>query len=96
MIQHRRAERIVADLTEVMPGRPTQLHHRRPIDIFEAHERFRRMQDAVLGGPNGSAEQAPSEMVVAEHNRLLRTNDYRLETDGPHPRVELRQTVPTG
>ncbi|MFI7702651.1 hypothetical protein [Nonomuraea sp. NPDC049480] len=28
MIEHRKAEKIVDDLTEVMPGRPTYLHHR--------------------------------------------------------------------
>ncbi|WP_232320189.1 hypothetical protein [Herbidospora daliensis] len=32
MIEHRRAEKIVDGLTEVMPGRPTYLHHRDPID----------------------------------------------------------------
>lgn len=32
MIEHRRAEKIVDNLTEVMPGRPTYLHHRHPID----------------------------------------------------------------
>ncbi|MEZ0076093.1 hypothetical protein [Planotetraspora sp. GP83] len=32
LIEHRRAERVVDQLTEVMPGRPTMLHHRHPID----------------------------------------------------------------
>jgi hypothetical protein len=32
MIEHRRAEKIVDGLTEVMPGRPTYLHHRDPVD----------------------------------------------------------------
>jgi hypothetical protein len=32
MIEHRKAEKIVDDLTEVMPGRPTYLHHRNPVD----------------------------------------------------------------
>ncbi|MGK5532977.1 hypothetical protein [Streptomyces sp. URMC 129] len=32
MIEHRKAEEIVDQLTEVMPGRPTQLHHRDPMD----------------------------------------------------------------
>ncbi len=30
MIEHRKAEKIVDNLTEVMPGRPTYLHHRNP------------------------------------------------------------------
>jgi hypothetical protein len=32
MIQHRKAEKIVQGLTEVMPGRPTKYHHRHPVD----------------------------------------------------------------
>jgi hypothetical protein len=32
MIEHRKAERIVDDLTEVIPGRPTKVHHRHPYD----------------------------------------------------------------
>jgi hypothetical protein len=32
MIEHRKAEKIVDQLTEVMPGRPTRLHHRHPYD----------------------------------------------------------------
>ncbi|MET8181256.1 hypothetical protein [Streptomyces sp. NPDC005336] len=32
MIEHRKAEEIVQGLTEVMPGRPTKLHHRHPVD----------------------------------------------------------------
>lgn len=32
MIQHRKAEKIVDQLTEVIPGRPTRLHHRHPFD----------------------------------------------------------------
>ncbi|GLX96626.1 hypothetical protein [Herbidospora sp. NBRC 101105] len=32
MIEHRKAEKIVDGLTEVMPGRPTYLHHRNPVD----------------------------------------------------------------
>jgi len=36
MIQHRKAERIVDGLTEVMPGRPTKYHHRHPADNVRA------------------------------------------------------------
>ncbi|GGR52583.1 hypothetical protein GCM10010282_51890 [Streptomyces roseolus] len=32
MIEHRKAESIVDGLTEVMPGRPTRMHHRHPFD----------------------------------------------------------------
>jgi hypothetical protein len=32
MIEHRRAQKVVDQLTEVMPGRPTKLHHRNPLD----------------------------------------------------------------
>src|SRR5918992_3667273 len=32
MIEHRKAEKVVDQLTEVMPGRPTKAHHRHPQD----------------------------------------------------------------
>jgi hypothetical protein len=32
MVEHRQAEKIVDRLTEVMPGRPTRMHHRHPVD----------------------------------------------------------------
>jgi hypothetical protein len=32
MVQHRKAEKLVQGLTEVMPGRPTKYHHRHPVD----------------------------------------------------------------
>jgi hypothetical protein len=32
MVEHRQAEKIVDRLTEVMPGRPTPMHHRHPVD----------------------------------------------------------------
>ncbi|OPC77614.1 hypothetical protein B4N89_41950 [Embleya scabrispora] len=32
IIEHRKAEKIVDGLTEIMPGRPTRLHHRHPVD----------------------------------------------------------------
>ncbi|GAA1257226.1 hypothetical protein GCM10009677_04430 [Sphaerisporangium rubeum] len=37
LIEHRKAEKIVDGLTEVMPGRPTPLHHRHPIDNVRDH-----------------------------------------------------------
>jgi hypothetical protein len=32
MIEHRKAEKIIDELTEVMPARPTRMHHRHPVD----------------------------------------------------------------
>ncbi|MBP2703807.1 hypothetical protein JOL79_08315 [Microbispora sp. RL4-1S] len=40
MIEHRKAEKIVDQLTEVMPGRPTAMHHRDPVDnVREPYDR---------------------------------------------------------
>ncbi|MDX3095528.1 hypothetical protein PV703_04720 [Streptomyces sp. ME01-24h] len=40
MIEHRKAESIVDGLTEVMPGRPTPMHHRNPVDnVREPYDR---------------------------------------------------------
>lgn len=40
MVQHRKAEKIVDDLTEVIPGRPTKYHHRHPHDnVREPYDR---------------------------------------------------------
>ncbi|MCF6523943.1 hypothetical protein [Streptomyces sp. JJ36] len=40
MIEHRKAESIVDQLTEVMPGRPTRRHHRHPYDnVREPYDR---------------------------------------------------------
>ena len=42
MIEHRKAEKIVDALTEVMPGRPTIAQHRHPIDnVREPYKRTR-------------------------------------------------------
>ncbi|MEV1176888.1 hypothetical protein [Nonomuraea sp. NPDC049784] len=45
----------------------------------EAHERFRKAQDTIMGG-----DKAPSEQVV-DDNRAVSGQEYRLETEGPHP-----------
>ena len=37
MIEHRQAEKVVDQLTEVMPGRPTYIQHRHPIDNVREH-----------------------------------------------------------
>ncbi|MEU3726294.1 hypothetical protein [Streptomyces sp. NPDC031705] len=40
MIEHRKAEAIVDGLTEVMPGRPTRMHHRDPADnVRDAYDK---------------------------------------------------------
>jgi hypothetical protein len=40
MVQHRKAEKIVDGLTEVIPGRPTKFHHRHPYDnVREPYDR---------------------------------------------------------
>jgi hypothetical protein len=40
MIEHRKAEKIVDELTEVIPGRPTRAHHRHPFDnVRESYDR---------------------------------------------------------
>ena len=40
MIQHRKAERLVDELTEIIPGRPTKYHHRNPADnVREPYDR---------------------------------------------------------
>ncbi|GLZ12822.1 hypothetical protein Acsp04_30570 [Actinomadura sp. NBRC 104425] len=42
MIEHRQAEKIVDDLTEVMPGRPTKIEHRDPADnVRDPYDRNR-------------------------------------------------------
>lgn len=47
--------------------------------VQEAHERFNRMQEAVMGGA-----KPPSERVI-DDNRAISGREYRLETEGPHP-----------
>ncbi|TDC87042.1 hypothetical protein E1292_47140 [Nonomuraea deserti] len=47
--------------------------------VQEAHERFEKMQEAIMGG-----EKPPSEEVV-DDNRAITGMEYRLETEGPHP-----------
>ncbi|MDA0632306.1 hypothetical protein OUY22_02685 [Nonomuraea sp. MCN248] len=47
--------------------------------VQEAHERFEKMQEALMGG-----ERPPSELVM-EENVHKSGEEYRLETEGPHP-----------
>ncbi|WP_346107060.1 ferritin-like domain-containing protein [Nonomuraea maheshkhaliensis] len=47
--------------------------------VQEAHERFEKMQEALMGG-----EAAPSERVI-DDNRAVSGHEYRLQTEGEHP-----------
>jgi hypothetical protein len=53
--------------------------------VWDQHERFERMQEQINAAP------PPSERVIAEH-RAKFGEDYRLETDGPHPDERLRNS----
>lgn len=52
--------------------------------VQEAHERFQKWQEEIMGG-----ERPPSELVIQE-NRDKSGEEYRLETEGPHPVPSLR------
>jgi hypothetical protein len=58
--------------------------------VRDAHERFQWMQARIHGG-----EKPPSERVIDQH-RLRFGSEYRVETEGPHPRPELRDPGPEG
>jgi hypothetical protein len=52
--------------------------------VREAHERFQRWQEQIHGG-----EEPPSERVIVMHREMF-GDEYRLETEGPHPVIDLR------
>ena len=52
--------------------------------VREAHERFQRMQEEVMGGA-----PPPSEQVIDQHRERFGT-EYRHEIEGPHPDPQLR------
>ncbi|MEU4221346.1 hypothetical protein [Actinoplanes sp. NPDC026623] len=52
--------------------------------VREAHERFEEMQEKIHGG-----QQPPSEAVIDAHREMF-GDEYRLETEGPHPVESLR------
>jgi hypothetical protein len=54
--------------------------------VREAHERFQAYQDAILGG-----EPPASDQVIAMHTQMFDGEDYRMVTDGEHPRPDLRE-----
>ncbi|MBM0255645.1 hypothetical protein [Micromonospora sp. 4G55] len=53
--------------------------------VRDAHERFEKMQEQIHGG-----EQPPSERVIDMHREKF-GEEYRIETEGPHPVEALRQ-----
>jgi hypothetical protein len=53
--------------------------------VQEAHERFERMQEALMGGQDPISEQ-----VIDRHREEFGT-DYRVETEGPHPDPRLQR-----
>ncbi|MCD0445051.1 hypothetical protein LO763_15650 [Glycomyces sp. A-F 0318] len=53
--------------------------------VWEAHERFERMQEGIHGG-----EAPPSDRVVDAHRERF-GSDYRLSTEGEHPDPRLRE-----
>jgi hypothetical protein len=57
--------------------------------VREAHERFQLMQERIHGG-----EEPPSEQVIALHREMF-GDEYRLETEGPHPVIDLRDPAET-
>ena len=56
--------------------------------VREAHERFEWMQQQLHDG-----QQPPSEQVIEMHRQEF-GDEYRMETEGPHPVESLR--VPEG
>jgi hypothetical protein len=91
------AEVLAPELPNVLTFEPNKAYLRELLDtqidlttlgtgfVSEAHERFQKMQDALMGG-----EDPASDRVINEHDSVFGT-DYRVETEGPHPRPELRQ-----
>jgi hypothetical protein len=54
--------------------------------VREAHERFEWMQEQIHGGG-----KPPSEQVIDMHHERF-GDEYRIETEGPHPVESLRAT----
>ncbi|GAA0962115.1 hypothetical protein [Actinocorallia libanotica] len=52
--------------------------------VWEAHERFEKIQRELMGGHPPASEE-----VITEHRDRM-GGDYRLETEGPHPVERLR------
>jgi hypothetical protein len=55
--------------------------------VREAHERFEAMQERL-----NDSQKPPSEQVIDMHREMF-GDEYRLETDGPHPVESLRATA---
>jgi hypothetical protein len=52
--------------------------------VREAHERFEWMQQQLHDG-----QEPPSEEVIEMHRQKF-GDEYRIETEGPHPVEDLR------
>ena len=52
--------------------------------VRDAHERFEQLQAQIHGG-----EEPPSERVITEH-RAMYGDEYRIESEGPHPVESMR------
>jgi hypothetical protein len=55
--------------------------------VREAHERFEAMQEQL-----NDSQKPPSEQVIDMHREMF-GDEYRVETDGPHPVESLRATA---
>jgi hypothetical protein len=55
--------------------------------VREAHERFEAMQEQL-----NDSQKPPSEQVIDMHREMF-GDEYRLETEGPHPVESLRATA---
>ncbi|MFI6516906.1 hypothetical protein ACIBF1_15215 [Spirillospora sp. NPDC050679] len=53
--------------------------------VREAHERFEKMQEGINGGA-----KSPTERVIDMHREKF-GEEYRLQTEGPHPVESLRE-----
>lgn len=53
--------------------------------VRDAHERFEKLQAQIHGG-----DQPPSEQIIYAHREKF-GEEYRIETEGPHPVPSLRQ-----
>ncbi|HEX6103474.1 MAG TPA: hypothetical protein VF031_10540, partial [Alphaproteobacteria bacterium] len=67
---------LTADLTDFVP-----------MDELPEDHRYRQYQDAVNAGGF-----IPSEAVIDEHKKAMSGQEYRLNTEGPHPVEWLRRS----
>jgi len=58
--------------------------------VRDQHERFEKMQERIHGG-----DEPPSERVIELHRDIF-GQEYRVESDGPHPVAGLREAAARG